>query len=322
VILKVTDDDWFRITETGLEINGEFSNEQWEELGGELASNSKSLMWLIGDWLLAGESTGYLPRGKLDEACKRFGIAYDTAKQAVRVCGAIERCNRLHQLGFAHHMAVANHDDATELLEWAVENNATVKELREKKKDHSRVSASESVSEGTTSDLSSLIGNKFGTIYADPPWQYGNQATRACTDNHYETLTVDALCKMPVREIIADDAHLHLWTTNAFLFEAKRVMDAWGFEYRSVFVWVKPQMGIGNYWRVSHEFMLLGIRGNAKSFKEKNHMSWKSFNRGKHSAKPDEVRQVIQKVSPGPFLEMFGRKPVEGWTVFGNQIQG
>lgn len=321
MILKVTDDDWFRITETGLEINGDFTSEQWEELGGELASNSKSLMWLIGDWLLAGESTGYLPRGKLDEACKRFGIAYDTASQAIRVCKAIESCNRLQQLGFAHHMAVANHEDAIKLLEWAVENEATVKELREKKKESGRADASNSVIEGTTSDLSTLSGTEFGTIYADPPWQYGNQGTRASTDNHYGTMTVDDLCKMPIAQLASENSHLHLWTTNAFLFEAKRVMEAWGFEYRSVFVWVKPQMGIGNYWRVSHEFMLLGIRGSAKSFAEKNHMSWKSFKRTKHSAKPDEVRSVVEKVSPGPFLELFGRKPIKGWTVFGNQIQ-
>jgi hypothetical protein len=78
---------------------------------------------------VSGETSGYLPRGKLDEACKRFGIAYDTAKQSVRVCGAIERCSRLHQLGFYHHMEVANRDDAAELLDWAVKNHATVKEL-------------------------------------------------------------------------------------------------------------------------------------------------------------------------------------------------
>src|SRR5690606_24138432 len=117
-------------------------------------------------------------------------------------------------------------------------------------------------------DLRQLIvaGKKFGCIYADPAWQYGNQATRAATDNHYVTMSVDAICAMPVAEVAADDAHLHLWTTNAFLFDAKRVMEAWGFEYRSCLVWVKLQMGIGNYWRVSHEFLLLGIRGNAKRF--------------------------------------------------------
>jgi N6-adenosine-specific RNA methylase IME4 len=322
VILKVTDDDWYEITETGLQVRGEFVRSQWEELGYELARNSKSLMWIVGDWLLAGESVGYLTRGKIDEACKVFGIESETARKAAQVCRLIESGMRIPLLSFTHHAVAANSNQAVELLEWAVENDATVKELRERKKEFSRTVESSVIEHGTTSSLESLFGSKFGTIYADPPWQYGNQATRASTDNHYETMTVDALCEMPVREIVSDDAHLHLWTTNAFLFEAKRVMDAWGFEYRSVFVWVKPQMGIGNYWRVSHEFMLLGIRGKAKSFKERNHMSWKSFNRGKHSAKPDEVRQVIEKVSPGPFLEMFGRKPVEGWTVFGNQIQG
>jgi N6-adenosine-specific RNA methylase IME4 len=169
-------------------------------------------------------------------------------------------------------------------------------------------------------DLTNLEQRKFGTIYADPPWQYGNQGTRASTGNHYNTMSLDDICNMPVESLAAADAHLHLWTTNAFLFDAKRVMDAWGFEYRSVFVWVKPQMGIGNYWRVSHEFLLLGIRGNAKRFNEHNHMSWAQIDRSKHSAKPEQIRRTIEKVSNGPYLELFGRNQVHGWTVFGNQV--
>lgn len=169
--------------------------------------------------------------------------------------------------------------------------------------------------------LGELTGQQFGCIYADPPWQYGNQSTRAATDNHYGTLSVDELCDWPVEQCAADDAHLHLWTTNAFLFDAKRVMDAWGFEYRSVFVWVKPQMGIGNYWRVSHEFLLLGIRGNAKRFADRSLRSWAEFDRTRHSSKPEEVRGFVESASPGPYLELFGRKPVSGWTVLGNQVE-
>ena len=164
------------------------------------------------------------------------------------------------------------------------------------------------------------LTEKFGTVYADPPWRYGNQSTRAATDNHYPTMTVDELCEMPVSEHVADDAHIHLWTTNAFLFDSRRVLESWGFEYRSCFVWCKPQMGIGNYWRVSHEFLILGIRGNAKRFNQRNQKSWQVFERRKHSEKPDELRKIIKDVSPGPYLEMFGRKPVDGWTVLGNQI--
>lgn len=169
--------------------------------------------------------------------------------------------------------------------------------------------------------LSELGDKKFGTIYADPPWKYGNQSTRASTDNHYSTMSVDELCDMPVADYAADDAHLHLWTTNAFLPEAFRVITAWGFEYRSCYVWVKPQMGIGNYWRVSHEFLLLGIRGKAKRFLNHSQPSWGQFDRTKHSAKPEEIRQIIEYVSPGPFLEMFGRRLAPGWTVLGNQIE-
>lgn len=252
----ITKADWFTITPTGLQVNSEFTKEQWEELGKSLAANSRSLMWLIGDWLIAGE--GYLPRGKYDSA----PIAIESARQAVRVSRAFESCTRVHELGWKHHQEVANRPDAEKLLQWAVERKASVKDLRAEKNRRIATKADLPESYQVTKSLDGL--GRFGIIYADPPWQYGNQSTRASTDNHYDTMSVDDICEMPVADHVADNAHLHLWTTNAFLFDAKRVMDAWGFEYRSVFVWVKPQMGIGNYWRVSHEFLLLGIRGNAR----------------------------------------------------------
>ncbi len=169
-------------------------------------------------------------------------------------------------------------------------------------------------------DLGQLTGRTFRTIYADPPWPYGNQGTRASTDNHYPTMSVEDIAAMPVEALAADDAHLHLWTTNSFLPRAFEVIEAWGFEYKSCFVWVKPQMGIGNYWRVSHEFLLLGVRGDAKSFRTHDQKSWAAFDRTRHSAKPEEVRHAIEVVSQGPYLELFGRKPIQGWTVYGNQI--
>jgi N6-adenosine-specific RNA methylase IME4 len=174
----------------------------------------------------------------------------------------------------------------------------------------------------TVADLSPLIasGTRFGCIYADPPWQYDNQGTRAATSNHYSGLTVDQLCALPVRDLAADDAHLHLWTTNAFLFECPRIFAAWGFEFRSSFVWVKSQIGIGNYWRNSHEFLLTAIRGNAKRFNDRTLRSWIEVNRGAHSAKPEQVRSMLMRASPGPYLEMFGRQVADGWTVWGNQI--
>lgn len=175
----------------------------------------------------------------------------------------------------------------------------------------------------TVADLAKLVeaGTKFGTIYADPPWLYDNQGTRASTGNHYDGLTVDELCALPIGDLTADDAHLHLWTTNGFLFDCPRIFGAWGFEFRSSFVWVKSQIGIGNYWRNSHEFVLTAIRGDAKSFSDHTLRSWLECDRGRHSAKPEQVRGFIEKASPGPYLELFGRRSAPGWAVWGNQIE-
>lgn len=175
---------------------------------------------------------------------------------------------------------------------------------------------------GICTDLSDLVkgGEKFGTIYADPPWRYQNQGTRASTGNHYDgDMSVEEICAMPIAELCADKCHLHLWTTNAFLFECPKIFDAWGFTFKSSFVWVKPQMGIGNYWRNSHEIMLLAVKGGQTAL-SRAEKSWLECSRGKHSAKPDAVRHQIERLSPGPFLELFGRKKVSGWTVFGNQV--
>lgn len=175
---------------------------------------------------------------------------------------------------------------------------------------------------GAVANLAELVerGLRYGCIYADPPWAYSNKATRANVEDEYKsTMTVDEICQEPVAKLAADDCHLHLWTTNAFLFEAKRVMEAWGFEYKSCFVWVKPQMGIGNYWRVSHEFMLLGIRGKPE-FRRRDCMSWEEFDRTAHSKKPAGVRKLVESVSPGPYLELYGRETVPNWMVYGNEV--
>jgi N6-adenosine-specific RNA methylase IME4 len=171
-------------------------------------------------------------------------------------------------------------------------------------------------------DLRALAasGMKFGTVYADPPWRYGNQGTRASTDNHYETMTVDEIAALPVGGLAADRSHLWLWTTNAFLFECPRLFAAWGFEYKSSYVWVKPQMGIGNYLRTSHEFLLLAVRGGLVGA-ARDVMSWGEFDRGEHSAKPERVRvEVVERVSPGPRLELFARRHAPGWASWGNGI--
>jgi N6-adenosine-specific RNA methylase IME4 len=163
---------------------------------------------------------------------------------------------------------------------------------------------------------------KFSTVYADPPWPYTNTAARGAAENHYRTMTLEAIRNERVKELTADHAHLHLWTTNAFLREAFDVIRAWGFHYKSCLVWIKPQLGMGNYWRVSHEYLLLGVRGNLP-FRDRACRSWLMARRTVHSRKPFAFRELIERVSPGPYLELYGREeqPNSGWTIYGNQIE-
>jgi N6-adenosine-specific RNA methylase IME4 len=173
-------------------------------------------------------------------------------------------------------------------------------------------------------DLRTLIakGRRFSTCYVDPPWKYDNQGTRAATDNHYPTMTVEQIATEPVAQLTADNCHLHLWTTNGFLPAAFSVISAWGFEYKSCFLWVKPTLGIGNYWRVSHELLLFAVKGNAP-FRDRGQRSWIELDRQGHSRKPEQIRSIIEKVSPGLYLEMYGRVLPENpaWTVYGNQLK-
>lgn len=178
------------------------------------------------------------------------------------------------------------------------------------------------VLEGVVDDLNMLIseGKSFTTIYADPPWRYGNQGTRAATDNHYDTMTVAQICAEPVVKLATDDARLFLWTTTSFLRESFDVIDAWGFEYKSQVIWCKPQMGIGNYCRVSHEILMIAAKKGPWDERDKNIKSWLVEPRGKHSKKPDAFRRIVERLSPGPYLEMYGREAKDGWTTYGNQV--
>jgi N6-adenosine-specific RNA methylase IME4 len=132
-------------------------------------------------------------------------------------------------------------------------------------------------------------------------------------------MSVEQIAALPVMKLAAADAHLHLWATNAFLFATEQVIRAWRFEYKSCFVWTKPTVGLGNYWRVAHEFLLLGVRGKCP-FRNRGQRSWQCIARGEHSAKPEPIRQLIETVSPGPYLELFGRRRAPGWEVWGDQV--
>jgi len=171
-------------------------------------------------------------------------------------------------------------------------------------------------------ELTDLIKahKKFSTLYIDPPWTYDNTASYGAVEDQYRTMTLEEIAALPIKELASDNAHLHLWTTNAFLFECPALFSAWDFEYKSVLIWVKPHLGLGKYWRVDHEFLLFGRRGNYP-FRDHNQPSWFHADRREHSEKPEDARTMIEAVSPPPYLELFARKRVRGWTVWGDEIE-
>jgi N6-adenosine-specific RNA methylase IME4 len=316
----------FRLTPTGLEVKGSPSFEDWEKAGAYLQFAAGAVQWWVGDWLNYGEQK----YGETyTQAIELTGMDYDTLKRTKWVASEFELCRRRHNLTFAHHQEVASLPPAVAdtLLTRAESEGLSTRDIRQlarqaKNADALDVPPSEECC--TVGDLGTLVakGLTFGTVYADPPWAYDNQGTRAATGNHYDTLTVDQLCELPVGKLAAPRSHLWLWTTNAFLFECPRLFAAWGFEFKSSYVWVKPQIGIGNYLRNSHEFLLLAVRGGLTAADDaRDVMSWGEFARTEHSAKPEGVRsRVVQRVSPGPRLELFGRRYTPGWVVWGNQF--
>ena len=137
--------------------------------------------------------------------------------------------------------------------------------------------------------------------------------------------------KVLLARSLCEQAHLYLWATAGHLPEAFRVMAAWGFIYKTYLVWVKPQMGMGNYFRVSTELVLFGTRGDLRTSR-RDVMNYFSAPRAKHSAKPGKFLDLVQTCSPGPYMELFSRcyagdmltgchcsKCRLGWTVWGNQ---
>ncbi len=163
-----------------------------------------------------------------------------------------------------------------------------------------------------------MVPQDYRPILADPPWNI-EQTGRLGAERHYSLMSVRAICALDVERLAADDAHLWLWVTNASLFAGREVMEAWCFTYRSVLTWVKPVFGLGQYLRTASEHLLLGTRGKAPIL-YRSQPSWLFAPRQAHSHKPEEQYAVIERCSPGPYLELFARRKRPGWHAWGNEV--
>jgi N6-adenosine-specific RNA methylase IME4 len=173
---------------------------------------------------------------------------------------------------------------------------------------------------GRVGDLVAFASNhKMGCIMIDPPL-----APNRGWALPYMSMSLDELQKLPIRDLAAPDrCHLHVWTLpNEYMFALKPIVEDWGFRLVSSLAWVKPAaLGRGNYWRMSHEILLTAVLANRDDrFDDQSLRSWVEAPRGRHSEKPDVVREMIERASPGPRLELFARKLVPGWFAWGHEI--
>ena len=172
---------------------------------------------------------------------------------------------------------------------------------------------------------------KFRTIVADPPWRVNTGPSWGRNDKSaplnssshgltYPTMTVAEIAAL--RPPAADDAHLYLWTINKYVEDAYAVARAWGFKPSTLLTWCKEPKGIGlgGTFALSTEFVLFARRGTLAA-SERVDRNWWQWPRSVHSRKPEAFQDLVEQVSPGPYLEMFARRQRLGWDVWGNEVE-
>jgi N6-adenosine-specific RNA methylase IME4 len=179
--------------------------------------------------------------------------------------------------------------------------------------------------------LPGLTG-RFSTILIDPPWRFHNRTGKMAPEHRrlhrYRTMTVEEIMAMPVSAHARTPSHLYLWVPNALLQEGLSVMEAWGFRYKTNIVWYKVRKdggpdgrGVGFYFRNVTELLLFGVKGTMRTMAAgRTQVNVVLTRKREHSRKPEEIYTIIEACSPGPYLELFARERMEGWTMWGDQL--
>ena len=180
-------------------------------------------------------------------------------------------------------------------------------------------------------DLLEKAQQRYTTILADPPWQFQNRTGKMAPEHkrllRYPTMELKEIMELPIPKLAAARSHLYLWVPNALLQEGLKVMEAWGFTYKTNIVWYKIRKdggpdgrGVGFYFRNVTELLLFGLRGSMRTLQPgRTQVNLVSTRKREHSRKPDEIYDLIEQCSPGPYLELFARFGREGWDQWGNE---
>jgi len=173
---------------------------------------------------------------------------------------------------------------------------------------------------------------RFGTILIDPPWRFTNRTGKMAPEHRrlhrYATMSTDEIASLPISEYALAQSHLYLWCPNALVQDGLRLLAAWGFTYKTNIVWLKVRKdggpdgrGVGFYFRNVTELVLFGVRGRLRTLAPgRRQVNVIMSRKEEHSKKPDELYDIIEECSPGPFLELFARHRRKGWKQLGDQL--
>lgn len=182
-------------------------------------------------------------------------------------------------------------------------------------------------------DFKSRIKDKFTTILADPPWQFTNRTGKVAPEHkrlsRYATLKMKDIKELPVEDVLNENAHLYLWVPNALIQEGLQVLHSWGFTYKTNIIWHKIRKdgepdgrGVGFYFRNTTEMILFGLKGKMRTLQSgRTQVNIIKTRKREHSRKPDELYDIIEACSPGPYLELFARGNRKGWIQWGNEVE-
>ena len=180
--------------------------------------------------------------------------------------------------------------------------------------------------------LSMARRERFATILADPPWRFQNRTGKMAPEHRrlyrYDTMSIEEVMRLPIPRLVLPQAHLYLWVPNALVLEGLEMMRRWGFTYKTNLVWHKVRKdggpdgrGVGFYFRNVTEMVLFGVRGSMRTLSPgRRQVNIVVSRKREHSRKPDELYDIIEQCSPGPYLELFARHPRPGWYQWGDEL--
>ncbi len=316
------------LTQTGIRFDKPLSLDEWIGVGQFLERANGAIQWWLGDWYAYGEGRKEKWGDKYEQGLSQFNLSYSSLRNYCWVSNAVQLSTRVDNLPWAHHREVARLD--SEAQEEILAEAAPLPGKEEPRLTCREVAGI--VRERVVASLreeNPLPSGKYRILYADPPWKYADQRMGTVAGGgavaHYDCLSIDELCELQdargktVRQRTDGNDVLFMWVTSPLLDESFKVIEAWGFKYKSSFVWDKERTFNGHYNAVRHELLLVCTKGSCTPDMEGLYDSVVAITRDAHSKKPEEFREMIDAMYPeGSRVELFARKvAADGWDTWG-----